>query len=107
MVVLSGCATGLHVVEAGDELIGLTRGFLHAGVPSVLVTLWDVNDDSTAEFMRLFYGCLAKGVGKAEAVATAMRRLREQFSDPYHWAPFVLVGKPDGGVEGRPGPETA
>ena len=98
IVVLSGCATGLHVVEAGDELIGLTRGFLHAGAPSVLVTLWDVDDESTAEFMYRFYGLLGRGLDRAQAVATAMRELREQYPDPYHWAPFVLVGKPGGAL---------
>ncbi len=98
LVVLSGCATGLNVVEAGDELIGLTRGLLHAGVPSVLVTLWDVNDESTAEFMGSFYRHLGGETDRAGAVAAAMREVRERHPNPYHWAPFVLVGKTSGSL---------
>jgi CHAT domain-containing protein len=56
LVTLSGCGTGLNVVVGGDELLGLVRGLLYAGAQGVLVTLWDVNDQSTAEFMKLFYG---------------------------------------------------
>src|SRR5207245_2941039 len=60
LVTLSGCGTGLNVVVGGDELLGLVRGLLYAGALSVLVTLWDVNDQSTAEFMKWFYQHLHK-----------------------------------------------
>src|SRR5450756_2216936 len=58
LVTLSGCGTGLNMVVGGDDLLGLVRGLLYAGAQGVLVTLWDVNDRSTAEFMKLFYEAL-------------------------------------------------
>ncbi len=94
LVVLSGCGTGLNVVESGDELIGLTRGLLYAGARSAMVTLWDVHDQSTAEFMSIFYRQLARQGDRARAARLAMRELRETYPHPYYWAPFVLVGKP-------------
>ncbi len=57
---LSGCATGLNTIAAGDELLGLMRGLLYAGAKSLLLSLWDVNDSSTAEFMTTFYNHLAQ-----------------------------------------------
>lgn len=90
---LSGCGTGLSEVTGGDELLGLTRGLLCAGAQAALVTLWDVNDHTTAEFMSLFYGELKKKADKATAVRTAMLEVRRSFSHPYYWAPFILVGK--------------
>ena len=95
LVVLSGCGTGLNAVYGAEELVGLTRGLLYAGAHSVLVTLWDVNDASTAEFMGAFYRHLASGVGRAESLRLAIRELRETYPLPYHWAPFVLVGQPE------------
>lgn len=96
LAVLSGCGTGLNAVLGADELVGLTRGLLYAGAQSVLVTLWDVHDASTAHFMRRFYHHLAAGAGRARALQKAMWDLREERPHPYYWAPFVLVGKSDG-----------
>ncbi len=92
LVTLSGCSTGLNVVVGGDELFGLMRGLLSAGAGSVLVSLWDVFDRSTADFMIVFYRTLCGGASKAEAVRTAAQAIREQYGHPYFWAPFVLVG---------------
>ncbi len=94
LVVLSGCGTGLSDVQGSDELVGLTRGLLFAGARSVLATLWDVNDDSTAEFMSHLYGRLTDGSRPADALRHAMRSLREAHPHPYYWAPFVLTGTP-------------
>lgn len=94
LVVLSGCGTGLNAILGADELVGLTRGWLYAGAQSVLVTLWDVNDASTAVFMRCFYQHLSAGTPLASALRQAMRDIRRQYPQPYYWAPFVLVGKP-------------
>ena len=55
LVVLSGCGTGLGVVEGGDEQIGLVRGLLYAGAQTVVATLWDAQDESTRRFMEAFY----------------------------------------------------
>lgn len=93
LVTLSGCGTGLSVVVGADELLGLTRGLLYAGAQAVLVTLWDVNDQSTARFMTSFYGHLQTQPDKALALREAMIGLRRDYPHPYHWAPFVLVGR--------------
>src|SRR5580704_13143622 len=93
LVVLSGCATGLNVVTPGDELMGLVRGLLQAGAQSLILSLWDVHDDSTKEFMVEFYTQLQQGHSKAEAMQTASIRLREHRPHPYYWAPFLLIGK--------------
>ena len=94
LLTLSGCATGMNVVASGDELVGLARGLLYAGAHTLLLTLWSVNDKSTAEFMRSFYGHLHCGSkNKAVALKTAMLELRQRYPHPFHWAPFVLVGQ--------------
>ena len=94
LAVLSGCGTGLNAVLGVDELVGLTRGLLYAGAQSVLVTLWDVHDVSATLFMSRFYHHLVDGLERSEALRRAMHDLREQYPHPYHWAPFVLLGKP-------------
>lgn len=93
LVTLSGCGTGLNAVVAGDELLGLVRGLLYAGAQAVLVSLWDVNDESTATFMKFFYEGLGRQRNKAAALQYAMQQLRKSHPHPYHWAPFVLIGK--------------
>jgi CHAT domain-containing protein len=93
LVTLSGCATGLNVVASGDEVIGLSRGLFQAGAESLLLSLWDVHDRSTAEFMKLFYSALQSGRTKAQAVREAMLEVRESYPHPHQWAPFVLMGK--------------
>ena len=93
LVTLSGCATGLNVVAAGDELIGLARGLFQAGAQSLLLSLWDVHDQSTADFMAAFYRRYQDGEDKATALRDAMLHVRELYPHPYQWAPFVLMGK--------------
>jgi CHAT domain-containing protein len=92
LVTLSGCGTGLSVVTSGDELLGLVRGLLYSGTRAVLLTLWDVNDRSTADFMKLFYAKMPVTRDKSEALRQAVRELRQSYPDVYHWAPFVLIG---------------
>lgn len=92
LVTLSGCSTGMNALVAADELLGLVRGCLYAGARSVMVSLWDVHDRSTAELMGNFYRVLAATGDKAEALRTAMARVRDVYPHPYYWAPFVLVG---------------
>jgi CHAT domain-containing protein/predicted negative regulator of RcsB-dependent stress response len=93
LVTLSGCATGMNVAAAGDELIGLVRGFLHAGAHSLLLTLWDVQDRSTSDFMIRFYHHLESGSAAASAIQASMQELRSQYRHPYYWAPFILAGR--------------
>ncbi len=92
LITLSGCATGLSVVTDGDELLGLLRGLIYAGATSAMLTLWDVQDRSTAEFMALFYGHLSRGEERATALRQAALKVREIHRHPYYWAPFVLLG---------------
>ena len=93
LLTLSGCGTGLSVVAAGDELLGLTRGLLCAGAQTVLLSLWDVHDRTTAEFMSSFYGHLQREREKGAALRAAMLETRARRPHPYFWAPFVLAGK--------------
>ena len=100
LVVLSACDTALGggyfaEVPAGDDIVGLTRAFLFAGSPSVVASLWAVNDRSTMRLMSAFYGKLA-GSDKATALAEAQRDLigrGGRYSHPYFWGAFVLVGQ--------------
>jgi CHAT domain-containing protein len=93
LVTLSGCSTGMNAVSPGDELLGLIRGLLYAGAHSLLLTLWDVHDQSTAAFMTRFYLRLAAREPKARALQSAMKDLRYEYPHPYYWAPFILIGK--------------
>lgn len=93
LIVLSGCATGLNVVTPGDELMGLVRGLLQAGAQSLILSLWDVHDESTKDFMIGFYTRLQQGCTKAKAMQETMLELRAHHPHPYHWAPFSLIGK--------------
>jgi CHAT domain-containing protein len=93
LLTLSGCATGLNVIGAGDELLGLVRGLLYAGAQSLLLTLWNVHDRSTAEFMAAFYRLWQGTISKPRAVQAAMFELRDRYPHPYYWAPFALTGK--------------
>jgi CHAT domain-containing protein len=87
----------LNVVAAGDELIGLARGLFQAGAQSLLLSLWDVHDQSTADFMATFYRRFQVGEDKATALREAMLALRKTYPHPHQWAPFVLMGKYAGG----------
>jgi tetratricopeptide (TPR) repeat protein len=93
LVTLSGCSTGLHAIEGGDELVGLVRGLLSGGARSAVVSLWDVNDSSTACLMGAFYNEMRRWPNRAEALRQAMLSLREYQPHPYFWAPFLVVGK--------------
>jgi tetratricopeptide (TPR) repeat protein len=92
LVTLSGCATGLNAIQAGDELIGLARGLFQAGAQSLLLTLWDAHDASTTDCVIHFYRQLLQGRHRAAALRQAMFKVRERCPHPYHWAPFVLMG---------------
>lgn len=92
LVTLSGCATGLNVVAVGDELLGLARGLFHAGARSLVLSLWEVNDLSTTQFMTSFYRELESGKDKPSALRSAALALRGKHPHPFYWAPFLLVG---------------
>lgn len=95
LVVLAACRSGLGDILPGEGVDGLTRAFLYAGARSVLVSLWNVSDRVTAEFMQEFYRALdGRTVPAAlrEAKLSFLRSERPARRLPYNWAPFVLVG---------------
>lgn len=96
LVVLSACETGLGKQVRGEGLVGLTRGFMYAGAPRVVVSLWAVSDRGTSELMARFYrNLLNKGQRPAEALRAAQLELWRsgRWQAPYYWAPFVLQGE--------------
>lgn len=99
LVTLSACDTALGSgyfaeVPAGDDLVGLTRAFMFAGSPSVLASLWEVNDRSAVQLMHSFYGQL-RDSDKATALAKAQREMRARglYRHPYYWGAFVMAGR--------------
>jgi CHAT domain-containing protein/Tfp pilus assembly protein PilF len=96
LVVLSACRTALGSEIEGEGLVGLVRGFMYAGAPRLVATLWDVRDESTAELMKRFYrGLLEQGLPASQALREAQLHLasQERFRAPYYWAGFVLQGE--------------
>jgi CHAT domain-containing protein len=97
LVVLSACETGLGKETKGEGLVGLTQAFLYAGSPALVVSVWKVQDRSTAELMVAFYRHLNNPtLNKAQALRQAQLDMIRQgtFSHPYYWAGFVLIGRP-------------
>lgn len=93
LVVLSACDTGRGRIT-GDGVIGLSRSLIAAGTPSVIVSLWAVPDNPTEELMTEFYRQLKQTGDKAQALRTAMLKLKEKYPDsPRKWAAFTLIGE--------------
>jgi len=95
LVVLSACETGVGAVPSGDGVYGLRRALVLAGAASQVVSLWSVSDASTRALMRDYYGELARGTGRAEALRQAKLRLMRQprYAHPYYWAAFIPAGE--------------
>ncbi|HEY3768832.1 MAG TPA: CHAT domain-containing protein, partial [Candidatus Angelobacter sp.] len=96
LVVLSACQTGLGKEIRGEGIVGLTRGFMYAGIPRVIVSLWSVNDRATEELMAAFYQKLLKEkLTPAAALRQAQMAMMKdkQWSAPYYWAAFVQQGE--------------
>lgn len=91
LVTLSACETGLGKIAGGDDVVGLTRGFLYAGSSSVVASLWKVDDLATSELMTAFYANLKKA-DKRDALRDAQLATRKKFAHPYFWAAFYLTG---------------
>jgi CHAT domain-containing protein len=100
LATLSACETALPAVEldatplVGDEIQGLASALWVAGVPSALLTLWNLSDASTMEWMVSFYKSLVSGAGIGAALAEAQQEMlkTEAYRHPYYWAPFILYG---------------
>ncbi len=96
LVVLSACQTGLGKEVRGEGLVGLTRGFMYAGAPRVVVSLWNVSDRATSELMQRFYqAMLVRKLSPSAALRAAQVELRKNnlWQAPYYWAAFGLQGE--------------
>ena len=95
-MVLSACQTALGKEVTGEGLIGLTRAFFYAGVPSLVVSLWNVVDVHTPAFMLDFYQELDSRHDKSRALQKAKLDLiaKSRYAHPSFWAPFILIGEP-------------
>jgi CHAT domain-containing protein len=96
LVVLSACQTALGKEIKGEGLVGLTRGFMYAGAERVVASLWQVDDQATAELMKRFYrGMLKDGLRPAAALRGAQMEMSKisRWSEPYYWAGFVIQGE--------------
>jgi CHAT domain-containing protein/tetratricopeptide (TPR) repeat protein len=94
LVVMSACGSGQGMIN-DDGVIGLSRAWMAAGAPSVVVSLWSIPDEPTRDLMVEFYRRLAAGSPKAEALREAMLATRAKYPNPVNWAAFVLLGEPD------------
>jgi CHAT domain-containing protein len=94
LAVLSSCNSAAGAVLSGEGMLGIATGFLSAGVPAVVATLWPVDDRQAELFSRRFYGELAEGRTAAQAIqrARAWLRARSATAHPFHWAGYVLMG---------------
>ncbi len=92
-IIMSACKTALGLSSTGTEIVGLTRAFLYAGSPSVVASLWNIDDKSTAVFMGIFY----KNIKKNEDIADSLKKTQVEMIrlgyEPYDWAAFTLTGK--------------
>ncbi|MCA9726184.1 MAG: CHAT domain-containing protein, partial [Candidatus Eisenbacteria bacterium] len=95
-VVLTACSSGRAAAPAGDEWIGLARGFLQAGASSVVASLWPIEDGPTLELMELYYSRISAGDPPAAALGSAMRVFMKHRPHPWHWAAFAVLGGPTG-----------
>ena len=96
LVTLSACETGLGKLVRGEGMVGFTRALMYAGTPSVILSLWEVGDDSTKELFVDYYRQLASDVReKHEPLRNVQLKMIEEgkYSNPYFWAPFVFIGE--------------
>jgi CHAT domain-containing protein/Tfp pilus assembly protein PilF len=92
IVVLSACSTGKGTIT-GDGIIGLSRCFILAGVPSLIVSLWNIGAPAAKVLMTKFYQNLAKGENRGAALRHAMMETKARFPNPECWAGFTLIGE--------------
>ncbi|MCF8368036.1 MAG: CHAT domain-containing protein [Bacteroidales bacterium] len=94
MVVLSACETGSGTLRKGEGIMNMARGFLFAGVPSLLITHWKVNDASSSQIMKGYYSSLQKGKSKAlqESKLVFISGSDLVFAHPYYWSAYVIIG---------------
>lgn len=91
LVVLSACETARGMIDPVDGVYGLQRAFKMAGVGTIVMSLWKVQDDATSMLMTQFYTYLTEGVEKHQALWKAMMAVKEKYPDPYYWAGFIML----------------
>ena len=96
MIVLSACSTGGGEFNNGEGIISLARGFVYAGSPSIVMSMWEVEDKSGSELMKCFYKNLVKGQSKSKAMQNAklqcIKEARPENTHPFFWSSFVVMG---------------
>lgn len=96
LVVLSACETGFGKFETGNGIASLARAFMYTGSPSLVVSLWQVNDNSTGSLIKYFYAGLAEDMNKDEALRKAklsyIKNAKGLAAHPAYWSPFILMG---------------
>jgi len=95
LVTLSACETALGKIANGDDVVGLTRGFLYGGARSIVASLWQVDDRATGELMSSFYDAIGRGADKRAALRAAQLQTMKAYPHPFYWAAFILVGSPN------------
>ena len=91
LAVLSACETARGKIEPVDGVFGLQRAFKMAGVGTIVMSLWKVQDDATSMLMTQFYTYLTSGIEKHQALWKAMMDVKEKYKDPYYWAGFIML----------------
>ena len=91
LVVLSACETAKGMIDPVDGVYGLQRAFKMAGVETIVMSLWKVQDDATSMLMTQFYNYLNDGTEKHQALWKAMKDVKDKYKDPYYWAGFIML----------------
>jgi CHAT domain-containing protein len=96
LTVLSACNTGTGILKKGEGIMSLARGFLYAGCPSIIMSLWEVEDESGTQIMTSFYKNLKKGKTKDESLRLAkleyLESVNSRKAHPHYWLGFVSIG---------------
>lgn len=99
MVTLSACNTGSGKFQKGEGIMSFARGFIYAGVPSIIMTLWEIQDKSGSDIMKAYYTFLKNGLPKDVALQQAKNKVLQQAnmskSHPYYWSAYIVSGETD------------
>jgi CHAT domain-containing protein len=98
LAVLSSCSSGEGEFKRGEGVLSLARGFFYAGCPSLIMTLWKVEDESGLTLMKYFYKYLRKGYSKPKALQKAkieyLKTVPQEKQNPFYWSAYISIGNP-------------